>query len=199
MAYMSRDQRRAQIMDAVVEIVGREGLAAATVRRIAQALDCSPGQVHHHFASAEALRAEAVREVWSRLEPRFIAALQALAPRARLITLLTGCTIGLPQDLNPVMQVAGRLWKEAWDIRHEAAVRDAVAEGFGRMRDEVRRTLQEGIAAGAFPATLDVPRLSLGLIAASQGYDLLTEIGAAAELGPDKADFVDALLRKEGL
>lgn len=199
MVYLSRNTRRAQIMDAVVEIVAREGLSAATVRRIALALNCSPGQVHHHFSSAEALRAEAVREVWRRLEPQFVAALRELPPRERLISVLSGCTASLPDDLGPVMLVAERLWKEAWDIRRETAVREAVAEGFGKMRHEITETLEDGIRAGVFPAGLDVARLSLSLIAASQGYDLLTEIGVSADLGPDKAAFVHALLCKEGI
>ncbi|WP_151717922.1 TetR family transcriptional regulator [Gemmobacter serpentinus] len=199
MAYMARDERRGQIMNAVVEIVARERLAAATVRRIAQALDCSPGQIHHHFSSADALRAEAVREVWCRLEPQFVALLHRLPPRERLVTMLSGCCSAFADEIGPVMLVAERLWKEAWDIRREPAVRESIAEGIGKMRDEIIQTLQDGMHAGIFPADMDVSRLSLVLIAATQGYDLLAEIGAAGELGTDKAAYVEELLRKEGL
>ncbi len=198
-AYMSRDKRREQIMNAVMDIVTHEGLAATTVRRIAQELACSPGQIHHLFASADALRAEAVREVWRRMEPELILALNRLPPRERLIVVLSGCVSSFVEGLSPIMQMAERLWKEAWDIRQEGAVREAVAESIGKMRDEIISTLEEGVAAGAFPKNTQVRKVTMRLIASSQGFDLLHEIGASDGLEQDKAVFIDDLLVREGL
>lgn len=198
MAYLSREARREQIVNAVVEIVSREGLAAATVRRIAREIECSPGQIHHHFASADALRAEAVREVWRRLEPSLIAALNLHTPRERILIILAGGA-ELPEEIRPIMQVTERLWKEAWDICHEPAVRDAVAEGIGKMCDEIIVTLRKGVDAGQFPADINVKKVAMGLIAASTGFDLLTEVGAMDELGGDKITFIEDLMKKERL
>lgn len=187
-------------MNAVVAIVSREGLASATVRRIAQELDCSPGQIHHHFASAEALRAEAVREVWRRIAPDVEAALRRMPPHERLFALLSGCSDSpLADQLGPSLQVAERLWKEALDIRREAAVREAIAEGIGDLVAEIQATLADGARLGIFPRDLDVQRVALRLLAASQGYEMLHEIGAKGDLLPDKRTFIADVLRSEDL
>lgn len=199
MAYLCREERRELIMNAVVDIVSREGLASATVRRIAQELSCSPGQIHHHFASAETLRAEAVREVWRRIEPSLTAQLHQLAPRERLLSILAGCCMQLGHEMQPIMEVAERLWKEAWNIRSEPAVREAIAFGLGEMTNEVTSSLREGIEAGIFPATTEVNPVALRLISAAQGFDMMDEIGAVERLGGDRASFFEALLRLEGL
>lgn len=199
MAYMSRDERREQIMNAVVELVAQEGLAAATVRRIACQLKCSPGQIHHHFDSAAALRAEAVREVWRLLEPQLVTALRKLPPRERLISVLSGCKAQILGEDNPLLMIAERLWNEAWDTRREPEVREAIVEGVGKMRGEIVASLEEGRLAGDFPADLDVKRMSLLLIAASQGFDFLEEVGVDGELGVDKRAYVEEVLRREGL
>ncbi|WP_041528132.1 TetR family transcriptional regulator [Paracoccus aminophilus] len=186
-------------MNTVIDIVSREGLAAATVRRIAQELGCSPGQIHHHFTSAEMLRAEAVREVWARLEPALLEAMMRRQPRERLLSVLSGCENVIGKELGPIMDVAERLWHEARGIRHESAVRDAIAHGINRMSDFVIATLQEGVEAGIFPPDLEVRQVAIRLISAAQGYDLLEETGSTVYLGADRATFFDELLRREKL
>ena len=199
MTYMPRDQRHEQIVNAAMDLVTKEGLAAATVRRIAQELGCSPGQIHHHFASADALRAEAVREVWRRIEPDYRAFLHRLPPRPRLIAILSDCSEQLKESPNPFMAAADRLWNEAWDTRSDPVVRQAIIEAIADIRAEVVLTLQEGVDAGAFPAGINVAKLSLVLMAASQGYDVLGEICPLQDLGQTKADYIDEVLRNNGI
>jgi len=196
---MSREARREQIMNAVVELVAQEGLAAATVRRIACQLQCSPGQIHHHFDSAEALRAEAVREVWRRLEPELVAGLRQSPPRERLVQILSGCKAEILGEENPLLQIAERLWNEAWDTGRESVVREALVEGIGKMRGEICASLEEGRVAGTFPSDLNVNQMSLLLIAAAQGFDFLEEVGLSDELGVDKRAYIEDVMRREGL
>lgn len=186
-------------MNAVIDIVSREGLSAATVRRIAQTLECSPGQIHHHFASAEALRAEAVREVWRRIEPQMLEALRRLPPRERLLSMLAGCKLRSLGALDPVMDLAERLWHEAWDIRQDPAVRAALSEGMTKLHSEIICALEQGMEAGLFPPGTETRKAALRLIAASQGFELLEQIGVSAELGAEKLAFIEGLLLNEGL
>lgn len=198
MAYLSREARREQIVNAVVDIVSREGLDAATVRRIAQELDCSPGQIHHHFSSAEALRAEAVREVWAALKPKLDHALERLPPRERLRTVVAGCVDVLGGEAA-LLATAKRLWREARATRKEPEVRAAVVEGITKMREEITASLRQGIATGVFPSGIDVEAVAMRLIVASQGFDLLEEIDATGILGRDKLAFTEDVLAREGL
>ena len=199
MAYLSREARREQIVNAVVDLVSQEGLAAATVRRIAQDLGCSPGQIHHHFASADALRAEAVREVWRRLEPDLVALLRRHAPRERIATILSGCVADIDPALNPLLVVAHHLWQEAWDSRKTPAIRDAFTEGIANMQRKIMMALQELVETGALAAGSDLDEMSLALIAASQGYDFLAETIGVNHLGAEKASYADKLLSRFGL
>ena len=185
-------------MNVVVDLVSREPLASVTVRRIAEATGCSLGQIHHHFSSADTLRAEAVLAVWNRLEPQLVLALQQLAPRPRLLAVLSGAASSLPPEIAALMDVAERLWKEAWDIRKELPVREAICFGFGKMRAEVLATLAEGISAGSFPPDLPVDEVADRLMAASQGYDLLSET-RIPRLEQDKRIFMEGVFGKEGL
>lgn len=199
MAYLSREARREQIMNTAADILSRESLSAATVRRIAQETGCSLGQIHHHFDSAAALRAEAVGQVWARLEILLLPVLRDLPPRERLIAILACPPELLPGELAETLDVADRLWREVWDIRQEEPVRAAICQVLLKMRTELHRTLEEGIAAGAFPSSLNVCEVSLRLMAVAQGYDLLEEVGATDDVPCSKMAFMDRLLQLEGL
>ncbi|MCA0436308.1 MAG: TetR/AcrR family transcriptional regulator [Austwickia sp.] len=55
MSRVPADQRREQLIEATIELAIREGLAAASVRRIADEANVSLGVVHYCFSSKEAL------------------------------------------------------------------------------------------------------------------------------------------------
>lgn len=51
MPYLSKDERREDILQAAMRVALTDGLAAMTVRRIAAEAGVATGQVHHHFSS----------------------------------------------------------------------------------------------------------------------------------------------------
>jgi AcrR family transcriptional regulator len=57
----SQSERRGEIIDATLEILGEYGLAGTTVSRIAAAVGLTPGALYRHFESRAALIAEANR------------------------------------------------------------------------------------------------------------------------------------------
>ncbi|WP_030418709.1 TetR family transcriptional regulator [Streptomyces sp. SCSIO 75703] len=61
MSYLARAARRQSIVEAAATVVARDGLSAVTARIVAEELQGSPGQIHHHFASTDQLAAEAWR------------------------------------------------------------------------------------------------------------------------------------------
>lgn len=75
MSRVPADQRREQLIEATIELAIREGLAAASVRRIADEANVSLGVVHYCFSSKEALL-NAVAE--SFIKPIIGAVIQAL-------------------------------------------------------------------------------------------------------------------------
>ncbi|MBA7854016.1 TetR family transcriptional regulator [Enterobacter sp. RHBSTW-00901] len=56
MRYLSKDERREEILQAAMCVALVEGLSAMTVRRIAAEAGVATGQVHHHFTSGGELK-----------------------------------------------------------------------------------------------------------------------------------------------
>ncbi|HEY0475536.1 MAG TPA: TetR family transcriptional regulator, partial [Kribbella sp.] len=57
------NERRAELVQAAIQVATREGLAATTTRRIARELDISVGIVHYCFRSKEELLHEVIRVI----------------------------------------------------------------------------------------------------------------------------------------
>jgi AcrR family transcriptional regulator len=71
------NERRAELVQAAIQVATREGLAATTTRRIAQELGISVGVVHYCFRSKEELLHEVIRVI---AEAQVVAARSAIVP-----------------------------------------------------------------------------------------------------------------------
>lgn len=67
---VDHELRRAEIIDATLRVVAREGLAGATMRAIAKQLGVANGAVGHYFANQDALLAATYEEVFARTNAR---------------------------------------------------------------------------------------------------------------------------------
>lgn len=106
MAYLSRSERRTEVLDAVLRIVALDGFSAATVRRVSAAVDMSPGNIHHLFGSA----AELKREAFNLFADREIAALDAGAEKPSLIEQLEAYLSMTAIGSDPASR---QIWKSA--------------------------------------------------------------------------------------
>jgi TetR/AcrR family transcriptional regulator, transcriptional repressor of aconitase len=52
-----REGRRAELLEAAMKVIGEEGIAAASLRRVAQRAGCTTGAVSYYFANKEAMMA----------------------------------------------------------------------------------------------------------------------------------------------
>ncbi|HDR2161217.1 TPA: TetR family transcriptional regulator [Enterobacter cancerogenus] len=104
MRYLSKDERREEILQAAMRIALSEGLAAMTVRRIATEAGVATGQVHHHFASGGELKSLAfVRLIRALLDADVVA--ENASWRERLHAMLGSDDGGFEPYI--------RLWREA--------------------------------------------------------------------------------------
>jgi TetR/AcrR family transcriptional repressor of bet genes len=71
-------ERRQQIVDALLSVMAVRGYGGASIQAIAQRAGLAPGLIHYHFASKQEILLEAVRQLTNLVEQRF----QALAGRA---------------------------------------------------------------------------------------------------------------------
>ncbi|MGR5945603.1 TetR family transcriptional regulator [Enterobacter sp. C4G1] len=104
MRYLSKDERREDILQAAMRVALAEGLSAMTVRRIATEAGVATGQVHHHFASGGELKSLAfVRLIRALLDADVVA--ENASWRERLHGMLGSDDGGFEPYI--------RLWREA--------------------------------------------------------------------------------------
>lgn len=116
MSYLSKDERREEIMQAAMRVALSDGFTAMTVRRIATEAKVATGQVHHHFASAGELKSQAfIRLIRDLLDAEVVA--ENASWREKLHAMLGSDD----RSFEPYI----RLWREAQLL----AARDAEIKG----------------------------------------------------------------------
>jgi TetR/AcrR family transcriptional repressor of bet genes len=78
-------ERRQQIVDALLTVMAERGYEGASIQAIARRAGLAPGLIHYHFESKQQILLEAVRQLTERFERRFQAlTAKAETPRERL-------------------------------------------------------------------------------------------------------------------
>ena len=142
-ARMSPAERRAEILDATLRLIIRQGMAATTVRDVAGEMGTSSGLIHHYFASMDDLLAEAFEQVATADLTRIADAIAPIDdPVERLEVFFTGYTRA---DEDWAVQ----LWLDAWA---DAARRPALQRTSRRLNEEwqelVAGLIREGVREG---------------------------------------------------
>jgi AcrR family transcriptional regulator len=172
MSYMSKEARRKTILVAAMRVALAEGLSAMTVRRVAAEAEIATGQMHHHFSSAGALRAEAFLQlVRESLDTTSLTA--SASWRERLFDMLGA----QDESLEPYI----RLWREAQLLsEHDDRIRQAWVHGMALWHAETVNILRKGAAAQAFTLREDPVDIAWRLIALVCGLDGLLTLGLPA-------------------
>jgi AcrR family transcriptional regulator len=158
---------RERILDAAVKLIAHEGIDDVRIARIAMAAGVSAGLVHYHFASREALLAEALEHSYEIAgNARISVPEDEPAPATRrLAEMIDQC---LP--LNEELRDDWVLWVELWlrAVRHPE-LRPTAAKLYARMRVWFAEVIAEGTQDGEFSAT-DPERTADRLLALIDGY-----------------------------
>lgn len=150
------ERRREALVSATLDLVAEGGVAAATVRAIADRAGVTPGLIRHYFAGKDHLTRAAYRALMDRMTAQNMAMVDAAGtdPAARL-------TAFVAASLRPPVVHAGRLSRWAAFIqmvRGDPAIRDIHEATYLHYR-----TLLQGLIA-ALPARrseADLRRLSI--------------------------------------
>jgi AcrR family transcriptional regulator len=137
--------RREAIIDATLAVMVRKGLAATTVRDVAEEMVVSPGLVHHYFDSMDDLLATAFERAAEEGMAQTRAAMSVVGdPPGKLRAFFASYTRA-EQDW------AFQLWLDAWA---EASRRPAVRATSYRLnvawQQLVVAVIEEGVSSGAF-------------------------------------------------
>ena len=174
MSYLPKEQRRAKIIAAAVDVILHEGLSAATVRRVAKSISVSPGQIHHHFESANALRAEAFLEMWHQLADDYISKIEVSSPVERIIVLVTG------GDDPAVKDIFRRMYEDLVEASRGSAILQQTHHFIMRTnKQQYVDMLEEAQQAGELSDQVNIDRLAISLMAMSFGSCFLHDAGLA--------------------
>lgn len=84
----TQSQRRAEITEAALAVLSRDGYAALTARKVAAEADLSLGHITYNFSGMDEVMAEAYRMLSTRLRAASDAGSAIAAPDARLAAFL---------------------------------------------------------------------------------------------------------------
>jgi AcrR family transcriptional regulator len=144
MARMSPDQRRQAIVSAALDVMLAKGMAATTVREVAERMGTSSGLIHHYFASMDDLLAAAFDRAASQDLDATVEALAVHGDPVERLRVFFATYARADQDW------AFQLWLDAWS---EAARRPALQATSRRLNIAWQQVLvgciQDGVRTGA--------------------------------------------------
>ncbi|APA85821.1 TetR/AcrR family transcriptional regulator [Paraburkholderia sprentiae WSM5005] len=153
------EQTRAAILDAALDLAGRDGLEGLTIGLLAERMQMSKSGVFAHFGSREDLQVEAVREYHRRFEqevffpslrePRGLPRLRAMISRwidKRIQEVTTGC-----------IYISGAV---EYDDRPDSQVREQLVSSVTIWRAALTRAISQAMDEGHLRADTD-PQLML--------------------------------------
>ncbi|URO01487.1 TetR family transcriptional regulator [Leclercia adecarboxylata] len=175
MSYLSKDERREEILQAAMRVALNEGFTAMTVRRIAAEAKVATGQVHHHFSSAGELKAQAfVRLIRTLLDAEIVA--ENASWRERLHAMLGSENGGFEPYI--------KLWREAQiEAVRDAEIKSAYLLTMHMWHEETVAIIEQGGVAGEFLRVDHAADIAWRLIALVCGLDGMYVLGMAEMAG----------------
>ena len=172
MSYLPKEQRRSEIIEAAIEVIQQQGLAAATVRNVAKATESSPGQIHHHFESADALRAEALLCLWQRMKIEFVSQIQTTSPVETLMAYLGGSAH------REIKETFAQLYKDLLEASRMSETMHAVLiQIMNNSKNKYVELLQEAQQVGELNEKANTEQLALTILALAFGFGFFKDIG----------------------
>lgn len=164
--------RRDEIIEATIRLVGRKGLAGASIRGIAHEIGLTIGVVTHHFRDKSDLLCAALGSCFRPWQDLIEASRSIADPAERLRHVMTA---SLLVDNNPTAQM--QLWLGMLSqIDHDPAVAQAYRQQYGQTRRDVIDILEACAREGLLPAGLDLRQEAAHLLSLGDGL-LVSNIG----------------------
>lgn len=139
--------RRAQIVDATIRCLAREGYARLTMKAIAQEAQLNQGMLHYYFTDKRAILIAALEKVVVTLNRRALArAVGVRDPRTRVRTLVGAC-LDVAEEQHDFWVVFVQFWSA---MLYDAELRRINADLYRRLRSVVAEIVRDGIQQGLF-------------------------------------------------
>jgi AcrR family transcriptional regulator len=159
----ARASARARILDAAVKLIAREGINDVRIARIAMEAGVSPSLLHYHFASRDALLAEALEHSYELAGATRTGGDEPAAGRLR--EMIDQC---LPYDGE--LRDEWLLWVELWlHAARRPELRETAARLYARMHAWFMEAILDGLRRGELTVA-DPARVADRLLALIDGF-----------------------------
>lgn len=175
-------ERAAEILEAATELARAEGLAAVTVRSVAERAGVTQGLVAHYFSSMQELVARIYRDLVSAEVDEVRAVVAAAGEAGGIRALLETVLDGSRDDVTV-------LWVEGWALgRRNPELAHAVREQMDAWHALVSQAIAAGVAAGVLRVD-DVARAAWRVLAFVDGVGAQSLVRDA----PTRSSVADAV------
>lgn len=172
-------RRRAQLADATLEVVRREGIDAVSVRSVAAEAGLSMGSLRHYFSTQSELLAFALGEVERRIRERLGTLDGSRPPREVLEQILS-----LLVPISPQSLLEHEIWLAfVGKARGEPALAALNERVYDEVRELIRRHVREVLRVDA--ADVEPPAAEVTL-ATEMTYALIDGLVLHAVMRPDE-------------
>ncbi|MFP4597618.1 MAG: TetR/AcrR family transcriptional regulator [Persicimonas sp.] len=169
MARKSTDERRAQISQALLQAMAEHGYAKATIAKIAEQADVTPGLIHYHFDTKQAILLDLLGRLVTRQQEMIDARLEAADGPLEQLDGLVDAFLALGEQARPEAVAS-------WVTMATEAIRQPeVQQAFAKALHSFAEVFEEAIAAGVDDGTfhlgaLSAPACAAAILATIQGY-----------------------------
>lgn len=196
MEHAPTDQRRAEIVEALLVVMAEHGYAKATIAKIAAAANLNQGLLHYHFKNKQQI----LLALLDQLAAQEMSALESLeGPASEKLTAVIDRLLATGDSARPEAVAA---WVT---IAAEAIRQPEVADRMRGVLQWMGRTLtaviEEGVASGEFEPDRPVDEVVAAFLALVQGYYTLAatarDLVPTSSAAPAARAMMRAMLRAE--
>lgn len=179
------EERRGQIVQAVLDVVAEYGVPEATIARIAKAADVSEGTLYVYFASRKEMLLAALESILSEMYQLIDG---TVGPDA--LSRLRNIEVAHAQQMSAERGLMAYPWFEFIAAGPQIGIRDAVADTHKSAYQHLKKIIEEGQVKGSIRADADADRLAWGFytvlwaenIACMMGLNEYLDDGHAAHI-----------------
>jgi AcrR family transcriptional regulator len=163
--HQQREQTRAKLVDAALDVFALHGYDRATVEEISVAAGHSKGAYYFHFSTKEEILLELL-DVWTSQQSRRLKAFESMAaPAAALLETLESFLSFADRDERwPPLLV--EFWAQA---QRSDKIRRSLRDAYTSWQMDLTRVFGKAIEADVLPSTLDVEAAARMMLAAHDG------------------------------
>jgi TetR/AcrR family transcriptional regulator len=166
------EERRQQILQAVLEVVGTLGLTEATTRRVAERAGVSQGTLYWHFASRDEMFSAALQLIFqSQIE------VADVPTEGNALDRLTEIALRHSRIMTGERGGFAAAWLEFIVAGPQLGFRDIIAESQRSRHKAVRQLIEEGQREGSIGSGVDADELAWAFLSVFWADNMATLMG----------------------